>query len=132
MAEAASRHGYAGATVARVIELAGVSRATFYEHFASREDCFLAAYRLAFDEVRLAVGVVAEARSPEERPGATLDVLLEEQIADLERRIELFLDDQPLSGAIQIPATALLAGNRRGSRHPGAERGGAGSAAAAR
>lgn len=43
--EAAARHGYGGASVARVIEAAGVSRATFYEHFSNREECFLAAYR---------------------------------------------------------------------------------------
>ncbi|HEV3047030.1 MAG TPA: helix-turn-helix domain-containing protein [Solirubrobacteraceae bacterium] len=37
-----AEHGYASATVARVIEQAGVSRASFYEHFADRADCFLA------------------------------------------------------------------------------------------
>src|SRR5215216_2582358 len=36
--------GYAATTVADVIALAGVSRRTFYEHFAQVEDCFLAAY----------------------------------------------------------------------------------------
>jgi AcrR family transcriptional regulator len=36
--------GYSGTTVADIIALAGVSRRTFYEHFASVEACFLAAY----------------------------------------------------------------------------------------
>jgi AcrR family transcriptional regulator len=45
MVAAAARHGYAKASVARVIAQAGVSRATFYEQFADREECFLAAYR---------------------------------------------------------------------------------------
>ena len=36
--------GYAGLTVADVISRAGVSRRAFYEHFANREDCFLATY----------------------------------------------------------------------------------------
>lgn len=36
--------GYAELTVADVIARAGVSRRAFYEHFANREDCFLAAY----------------------------------------------------------------------------------------
>jgi AcrR family transcriptional regulator len=36
--------GYARCTVADVIALAGVSRATFYEQFRDKEECFLAAY----------------------------------------------------------------------------------------
>jgi AcrR family transcriptional regulator len=50
--------GYAGLTVGQVVERAGVSRRTFYEHFSNKEDVFLAVYdtivqRLAA-EVRLA------------------------------------------------------------------------------
>ena len=44
MAQACASEGYGGATVAAVIAGAGVSRKTFYEQFANREDCFLAAY----------------------------------------------------------------------------------------
>ena len=36
--------GYAEATVADIISTAGVSRATFYEQFTDKEDCFVAAY----------------------------------------------------------------------------------------
>ncbi|HEY5195344.1 MAG TPA: TetR/AcrR family transcriptional regulator [Solirubrobacteraceae bacterium] len=42
MVEIASEQGFAGATVARIVARAGVSRRTFYELFADREDCFLA------------------------------------------------------------------------------------------
>jgi AcrR family transcriptional regulator len=45
MARAVARRGYAEATVAEAIAHAGVSRSTFYEHFASKEECFLAAFR---------------------------------------------------------------------------------------
>jgi AcrR family transcriptional regulator len=44
MAQAVAEKGYAATTVADVVARAGVSRRTFYEHFADREDCFLAAY----------------------------------------------------------------------------------------
>jgi TetR/AcrR family transcriptional regulator len=36
------REGYASASVSRIITEAGVSRPTFYEYFADRDDCFLA------------------------------------------------------------------------------------------
>lgn len=45
MVMAARRHGYAGANVSQVIARAGVSRPTFYEYFADKEDCFLATHR---------------------------------------------------------------------------------------
>jgi AcrR family transcriptional regulator len=41
-----ARDGYANATVERVLAAAGVSRASFYYHFSSIEDCFLSAYRV--------------------------------------------------------------------------------------
>jgi AcrR family transcriptional regulator len=44
IADAVAEKGYAATTVADVIEHAGVSRKTFYEHFSDKEDCFLAAY----------------------------------------------------------------------------------------
>jgi AcrR family transcriptional regulator len=43
MLRAAAELGYRGANVQDVIERAGVSRPTFYEHFTNKEDCFLAA-----------------------------------------------------------------------------------------
>ena len=44
IAEVVALRGYGAATVADVIDYAGVSRRTFYEHFRDKEDCFLAAY----------------------------------------------------------------------------------------
>jgi AcrR family transcriptional regulator/DNA-binding MarR family transcriptional regulator len=44
MAEVCGERGAGNVTVAHVVERAGVSRRTFYELFADREDCFLAAF----------------------------------------------------------------------------------------
>jgi len=44
MARTVARRGYAATPVAEVLKAAGVSRRTFYEQFADKEDCFLAAY----------------------------------------------------------------------------------------
>jgi AcrR family transcriptional regulator len=44
MAEAIAEHGYIGTTIGHITGHAAVSRRTFYEHFSSKEECFLAAY----------------------------------------------------------------------------------------
>jgi AcrR family transcriptional regulator len=55
MTEAVARRGYAEATVADVIEIAGVSRKTFYEHFRDKEDCFLKAYEILSEQLVVAM-----------------------------------------------------------------------------
>jgi AcrR family transcriptional regulator len=47
MAEVASERGAGAVTVAHVVSRAGVSRRTFYDLFADREECFLAAFEEA-------------------------------------------------------------------------------------
>jgi AcrR family transcriptional regulator len=46
--------GFAQASVAEVVRVARVSKRTFYEHFASRDECYLAAYQ-AMSEALLAL-----------------------------------------------------------------------------
>ena len=41
------QHGYPATTIGHITGEAGVSRAAFYQHFASKEQCFLATYDLA-------------------------------------------------------------------------------------
>jgi AcrR family transcriptional regulator len=48
---AVAEKGYAGATIDDVVRRAGVSKKTFYDHFADKEDCFLAAYQAASGEL---------------------------------------------------------------------------------
>lgn len=48
--QAVAEKGYAGTTVADIVNLAGVSRTTFYQHFKGKPDCFLEAYQSGFDE----------------------------------------------------------------------------------
>ncbi len=60
--ELIAEQGYARTTVGGIAAKAGVSRTTFYEQFASKEACFLEAYRHAVDalleRVRTAVHAV--------------------------------------------------------------------------
>ncbi len=62
---AVAEHGYADVTVGDVVGAAGVSRRTFYEQFADKQDCFLAAYRTGVEVVVESV-VEATAETPEE------------------------------------------------------------------
>jgi AcrR family transcriptional regulator len=55
--------GYARMTVAHVIGRARVSRKTFYDVFADREDCFLAAFEQALSQARLLASEAYERES---------------------------------------------------------------------
>lgn len=57
-------HGYEDTKVTDIVEFAGVSRATFYERFESKELCFAAAYE---DGVERLAAFVAEAAANEAR-----------------------------------------------------------------
>ncbi len=52
IAEAIAENGYSGTTIAHITRAAAVSRRTFYEHFPSKDDCFVAAYEAVMGELR--------------------------------------------------------------------------------
>ncbi len=52
LAEAIAEFGYAGTTIAHITRSAAVSRRTFYEHFNSKDECFVAAYETVMSELR--------------------------------------------------------------------------------
>ena len=55
MLSAAADLGYLETNVQDVIDRAGVSRPTFYEHFSNKEDCFLAAFDTSAERLRTMV-----------------------------------------------------------------------------
>ena len=63
--EAVAEKGYARVVVADVIARAGVSRQTFYEQFANKEDCFLAAYDAGVDRLLAAIDAAVAAPAPD-------------------------------------------------------------------
>ena len=74
MIEAVGTDGYEGTIVKQTIALAGVSRRSFYEMFANKEECFLAAFDML---ARRDVKQIRNAYPPsdgdlEERLGAAL------------------------------------------------------------
>jgi AcrR family transcriptional regulator len=65
MVQAVAEKGYARVAVADVIERAGVSRKTFYEQFANKDECFLAAYDATVDELLATIDGALEALAPD-------------------------------------------------------------------
>jgi AcrR family transcriptional regulator len=68
MAESCAARGFNGTTIADVCKPAGVSRATFYELFKDKEDCFRAAMEVSLAE---AMGRIIAVYSPD-KPWATM------------------------------------------------------------
>jgi AcrR family transcriptional regulator len=52
IAEAIAENGYSGTTIAHITRAAAVSRRTFYEHFSSKDECFVAAYDTVMKELQ--------------------------------------------------------------------------------
>jgi AcrR family transcriptional regulator len=59
MVAAVAERGYAATTITDVVRHARVSRRTFYEHFADKEACFLAAYDAVSDSVLAGIATAA-------------------------------------------------------------------------
>jgi AcrR family transcriptional regulator len=63
MVDTVAERGYNATTVAHITKAASVSRRTFYEHFADKEACFLAAYDMVADHIRASMRAAAESFS---------------------------------------------------------------------
>jgi AcrR family transcriptional regulator len=68
MAESCATKGYGATTIGDIVESAGVSRATFYELFKDKEDCFHAAMEVSLAD---AMGRIIAVYSPD-KPWATM------------------------------------------------------------
>jgi AcrR family transcriptional regulator len=91
MFDVVGERGVGAVTVAHVVERSGVSRRTFYESFADREACFLAAFdeAVAYAYERVAPAYEARGGWRERIRGALIELLG-------------FLDEQPLIGRVLI------------------------------
>lgn len=68
--------GYSATSVDDLIKHAGVSRATFYQHFDSKQDCFMAGYARMQGHVIDAIVRAPTAGTPIQRFGIMLDKYL--------------------------------------------------------
>ncbi len=81
MVDAIGEKGYVAVTVADVIRRAGVSRKAYYEHFSSKDDCFLATFdEIARESRRRVMGAYREAKGWPDRVEAAIRALFEAAI----------------------------------------------------
>ena len=119
-ARALARHGYAELTVEQVLKEAGVSRTTFYEHFANKRECVLVAHEVAFE--RLAAGLrraCAEEREWPAKLAAAVAAAVDYATAVPEEAQLLVLDavgTEPVLARRAVASTDLLIGLLRGGR----------------
>jgi AcrR family transcriptional regulator len=100
MAAAIGEIGYRDTTVADVVRLAKTSRRTFYEHFASKETCFVALVTEANDEMirRIAGAVDPTQPWPVQVRAAVVEWLA---CSDAERAVtHSWIRDMPALGAL--------------------------------
>jgi len=110
MVRVAAAKGYEATTVIDVIEVAGVSRESFYEHFESKEECFLEAYDAVIDVLVAHVTSAFEAAAGEPWP--------ERIAAGLGALVELLAAEADIARMAMVEVTA--AGDDARARYRGA------------
>ena len=87
--------GATGTTIEAIVKEAGVSSVTFYEHFRNKDECFVAAFERAVEELRAEVGAaVPTGAAWSEQVGAGLDALLSALDAEPARARLCFVEAQ--------------------------------------
>lgn len=76
MITAAGDAGYKSVSVEQVTSTAGISKATFYQLFADKEDCMVAAYRASFSRFIEPMAALAAGRDLPDAVSAALEQLL--------------------------------------------------------
>lgn len=107
MAELAGSDGYAGTSIAKVIARAGVSRATFYDYFADREDCLLAAIAAAQPLLLAEVQRAIQNEPPEHAMRAAIRALI------------AFAGAEPASARLMVNESMVCAGRALDARDEG-------------
>lgn len=111
LASCVAQHGYNATTIAQITSAASVSRRTFYEHFAGKEECFLAAYEALDSYVGTLIDEAVEAES--EWP---------DQVAAAFVALIGFLASRPNFARVYLVEAAVVGGGMADAREKTAER----------
>jgi AcrR family transcriptional regulator len=96
MLAVANSEGYAAVNVSKVIAHAGVSRPTFYDYFADKDDCFLAVHRDSAERLLAQIRDAVAQAPPEHAPQAAIRRLLER--AEAEPAQARFVANETMAG----------------------------------
>jgi AcrR family transcriptional regulator len=116
----AAERGYADLTVDRVVDLAGLSEADFYRHFASKQQGLIAAFeafleRLSGEVVQTSVADASWPENLRKSVAAVLDYIAEAN--DLARVLAVEVAASSLAGTqAQLAALEVFAGQLRSGR----------------
>jgi AcrR family transcriptional regulator len=97
MVESVARNGFHDTTLRELVSLAGVSKSTFYEHFKSKQECFLS----TFDDIINEVG--GRVDDAFDRPGD----LREKLLAGLTTLLTVIAEEQAAASLITIDSLTL-------------------------
>jgi AcrR family transcriptional regulator len=122
MVAAVAEKGYEASTVADALELSGVSRSAFYEHFANKDECLVAATEALIDPMLTALGEVAAlGGSPETVFERFLELVESEPVAARVCFIELHaageLGEAAADRAIEAMASLIVKLNSGAKSH---------------
>jgi AcrR family transcriptional regulator len=84
--ELVGERGYAATTVAELVARAGVSRKAFYEHYANKQECFLATYdAIVAENLDRVASAADEAEETRQRESYGLETLFERTLSHRHR-----------------------------------------------
>jgi AcrR family transcriptional regulator len=99
VAELAAASGYRKTTIESIAKTARVALATFYEHFASKEECFLAAIDESVEAAAAAFGELLDAEQPwPDQIASGLEIFLAMVVAE-KARAKLCIVESQASGS---------------------------------
>ena len=105
MAAAVHECGYRDSTVADVVRHARTSRRTFYEHFASKQACFIALLQEAKATVIRQIAAAVDPRAPwDAQVRQAIEAWIAAAQADLAHHLEL--DPGPSLARLRCPSAA--------------------------
>lgn len=110
MLRATAELGYRDSSVQDVLDRAGVSRPTFYEHFENKEDCFLAAFDAAAGRLREQVETASgeDGATWRDRIAAGMRALLDFLVAEPDAARTVVVESRASSPAGLLRRDALL------------------------
>jgi len=122
LAAALAYHGYEDTKITDIVELSGVSRPTFYEHFEGKDQCFEAAYADGVERVASAVAAAARGeRGWAPRLSAGLRAGLDFLAADPNRAHLLLVESLAAARPARLEHERTLARLAQALRRPAAE-----------